>query len=64
MYMPLNQYHVVLEVDPQFRENPDALTHLYVRATHGATVPLTEITPLRGDTTPLFGQSLGTVSLR
>ena len=25
MYTPLNQYHVVMEVDPQFQQTPDAL---------------------------------------
>ena len=54
MYMPLNQYHVVLEVDSQFRENPDALRHLYVRGTGGMQIPIDEITRYTGDTTPLL----------
>jgi multidrug efflux pump len=54
MYMPLNQYHVVLEVDSQFRENPDALGHLYVRGTGGAQIPIKEITRYESDTTPLL----------
>ena len=54
MYMPLNQYHVVLEVDSQFRENPDALRHLYVRGTGGTQIPIGEITRYSGDTTPLL----------
>jgi len=54
MYMPLNQYHVVLEVDGQFRENPDALKHLYVRGAGGSQVPIGEITRYAGDTTPLL----------
>ena len=29
--MPLNQYHVVMEVEPQFWQNPNALRHIYVR---------------------------------
>ena len=36
MYMPLNQYHVVMEVDPEFSQNPDALRHLYVRGDRAA----------------------------
>ena len=32
MYTPLNQYHVVMEVEPQFWQNPDGLrTHLRAR---------------------------------
>jgi multidrug efflux pump len=54
MYMPLNQYHVVLEVDSQFRENPDALRHLYVRGAGGTQIPIGEITRYSGDTTPLL----------
>ena len=27
-YMPLNQYHVVLEVPPKFQEDPDALKNI------------------------------------
>ena len=31
MYTQLNQYHVVMEVEPQFWQNPDGLK-LYLRA--------------------------------
>ena len=30
MYTQLNQYHVVLEVDPQYRDDPDSLKNIYV----------------------------------
>src|SRR5205814_3079083 len=39
-YTRLNQYHVVMEVDPRFAQGPDALRALYVRAPGGALVPL------------------------
>ena len=39
MFTSLNQYHVVMEVDPQFWQNPKGLDMIYVRPTHGATVP-------------------------
>ncbi len=32
MFTQLNQYHVILEVDPQFRNDPDALKSIYVPA--------------------------------
>ena len=40
MYRALNQYHVVMEVAPQFSDNPDALQNVYVRSSHGNEVPL------------------------
>ena len=43
MYMPLNQYHVVMEADPQFRQDPAALRHIYIGGTQKAEVPLSEI---------------------
>lgn len=35
------QYRVVLEVAPQYRQDPSALDHIYVQTTSGGTVPLT-----------------------
>jgi hydrophobe/amphiphile efflux-1 (HAE1) family protein len=40
IYRPLNQYHVVMEVDPRFQQSPDALSMVYVRSSHGQMVPL------------------------
>jgi multidrug efflux pump len=40
MYRALNQYHVVMEVDPAFSSNPDALNFIYARAANGTNVPL------------------------
>jgi len=37
MYQQLNQYHVVMEVAPQFWQNPDGLKTIYVRAGAGGT---------------------------
>jgi multidrug efflux pump len=35
MFTQLNQYHVVLEVDPSFSQNPDALKNIYVKSSSG-----------------------------
>ena len=43
IYMPLNQYHVVMEVDPQYQGRPDALKYIYVAASDGSQVPLSAI---------------------
>ena len=40
MYRQLNQYHVVMEVAPEFQKGADALANLYVRSSTGAEVPL------------------------
>ena len=44
LYRPLNQYHVVMEVAPQFQHDPDALHNLWVRSTSGTEVPLSAFT--------------------
>ncbi|HXN25285.1 MAG TPA: multidrug efflux RND transporter permease subunit [Candidatus Dormibacteraeota bacterium] len=53
MFTQLNQYHVVLEVAPQFQENPDALKQIYVRSSSGAEVPLSAFTHYEPKSTPL-----------
>ena len=40
IFTQLNQYHVVLEVDPKFRDDPDALKQIYVASATGQMVPL------------------------
>jgi HAE1 family hydrophobic/amphiphilic exporter-1 len=40
MFTPLNQYHVVLEVQPQFQYDPGSLNNIYVRSSSGQQVPL------------------------
>jgi hydrophobe/amphiphile efflux-1 (HAE1) family protein len=52
-YMPLNQYHVVLEVAPQFQEDPSALRNIYVKSTTGAMVPLSAVTHFETQRIPL-----------
>jgi len=32
MYTQLNQYHVILEAEPQFQLDPDKLNHLYIES--------------------------------
>ena len=44
IYTPLNQYHVVMEVAPQYWQTPSILQDLYVPAPHGAQVPLSAVT--------------------
>ncbi len=44
MYRQLNQYHVVMEVLPEFQQNPDALKQLFVHSSSGSLVPLSAFT--------------------
>ena len=44
MYTALNQYHVVMEVAPQFWQNPLGLNDVYVPTSSGGVVPLSAIT--------------------
>ena len=41
IFTPLNQYHVVLEVDPRFQYGPEALNDIYLNSSTGQQVPLT-----------------------
>jgi multidrug efflux pump len=40
IYQSLNQYHVVLEVAPQYQQAPETLETVYVRSSSGKMVPL------------------------
>jgi len=51
--MPLNQYHVVMEVAPQYQRDPDALSNIYVKSTTGAEVPLSAVTHYETKRIPL-----------
>ncbi|HVO25581.1 MAG TPA: multidrug efflux RND transporter permease subunit, partial [Candidatus Margulisiibacteriota bacterium] len=53
MYTQLNQYHVVMEVAPEFWQNPETLRDIYVRSTTGAQVPLSAFTHFAPATTAL-----------
>ena len=53
MYRPLNQYHVVMEVAPQFQQTPEALQNIYLRSSTGTPVPLAAFTHYEPSNTPL-----------
>ena len=44
IFTQLNQYHVVLEVQPEFARNTDALDNIYVASSQGKEVPLSALT--------------------
>jgi hydrophobe/amphiphile efflux-1 (HAE1) family protein len=43
MYTGLNQYYVVMEVDPKYQRDPDSLKGIYLRSSSGTNVPLSAI---------------------
>jgi multidrug efflux pump len=53
IFTQLNQYHVVLEVEPKFQRNPDALKDIYVHSANGTQVPLSTFTHFEALSTPL-----------
>ncbi|MFI5378555.1 MAG: multidrug efflux RND transporter permease subunit [Tepidisphaerales bacterium] len=53
MYTQLNQYHVVLEVKPQFRRGPQDLSSIYIRSAAGGSVPLSQFTRIEELPAPL-----------
>ncbi len=53
MYTPLNQYHVVMQVESKFWQNPEGLRSIYVRGKSGDLVPLAAFTHYERSTAPL-----------
>ncbi|MGA8731145.1 MAG: multidrug efflux RND transporter permease subunit [Terracidiphilus sp.] len=43
IFTQLNQYHVVMEVKPNFQTDPATLNDLYVKSANGTQVPLSEL---------------------
>ncbi len=53
IYTATNQYKVVLEVQPQFQNDPDALSKIYVAGPNGAQVPLSSFAHFASKLQPL-----------
>ncbi len=53
MYTGINQYHVVMEVLPEFQKDPAALQTLYVRTNTGVPVPVSAFTHVETVLAPL-----------
>jgi multidrug efflux pump len=53
MYTGLNQYYVVMEVDPKYQLSPDALNGIYVKSSTGAMVPLSTFAKYDSERTSL-----------
>src|ERR1019366_2142180 len=53
IFTQLNQYRVILEVDPQFQQTPTSLDKIYVKSTTGLMIPLTTFASIQTGTAPL-----------
>ena len=53
VFTQMNEYHLVMEVAPQFQDNTDALKNIYVRSSNGTQVPLSAFTHFEALTTSL-----------
>ncbi len=53
IFTQLNQYHVILEVAPQFQQDPEGLKNIYVKSSAGTQVPLSSFVHWESALTPL-----------
>jgi HAE1 family hydrophobic/amphiphilic exporter-1/multidrug efflux pump len=53
IFTQLNQYHVILEIEPRLQESAAALDKLYVRSVNGSQVPLSAFAAFERATSPL-----------
>jgi hydrophobe/amphiphile efflux-1 (HAE1) family protein len=53
MYTGLNQYYVVMEVDPKYQRDPDSLKSIYIKSSNGTNVPLSAISHFENRRTAL-----------
>jgi multidrug efflux pump len=59
LFTQLNQYHVILEVQPQFRVTPHNLHDIYIKSTAGTPVPLSAITNTSNISMPILISHIG-----
>ena len=59
VFTQLNQYHVVLEVDPAFQTSPEKLGDVYVKSAGGGGVPLAAVTHGTDISSPILISHLG-----
>ncbi len=53
MYTGINQYHVVLEVLPEFQQDPQSLKQIYVRSNNGTEIPISNFTTVKTELSSL-----------
>ncbi|QYM80519.1 efflux RND transporter permease subunit [Horticoccus luteus] len=59
IYTPTDQFYVIMELDPKFQQDPNALSSLFLRNTDGKLVPLEAVAHFRPSVGPLAVTHLG-----
>ena len=59
LFTQLNQYHLIMEVAPEFRSSPANLADIYLQPAAGAPVPLSAITKTAQVTAPILINHMG-----
>ena len=59
MYAPNNQYKVIIELEPRYQADPETLSLLYIRSSHGSLVPLSTVASIDLSTGPQTINHLG-----
>ncbi len=59
IYTPNNEYYVIMELLPEYQNNPDKLSLLYVRSSSGKMIPLDTFAKLVPSVGPLTVNHLG-----
>jgi hydrophobic/amphiphilic exporter-1 (mainly G- bacteria), HAE1 family len=52
IYTSTNEYQVIMEVEPEYQQDPNALARLYVTSTNGTLVPLSTVAQFRKSVGP------------
>jgi HAE1 family hydrophobic/amphiphilic exporter-1 len=61
IFAPNNQYQVIMELDPQYQLDPNALSMLYIRSSTNQLVPLNAVANLTKGVGPLTVNHLGQI---
>jgi len=59
IYTTLQQYHVILEVDPKFQYGPEALNGIYIKSSSGQQVPILTLVDTAVKVAPLVVNHTG-----
>jgi len=59
IYTSINQYQVIIELEPQYQMDPSVLSMLYIRSSSGQLVPLNTVANLSPGLGPLSLNHLG-----
>jgi multidrug efflux pump len=59
LFTQLNQYHVILEVDPQYQTSPKHLDDIYINSSTGSAIPLAALVNYESTSAPILISHLG-----